>query len=94
MRGRDPGAAGRQVARSHRARQRHGDAGHYQGLLPTILEIARVDFGGQSSVLSNHDGVVELGPELDGRSFDPILRGESGEPDRPLFWTSHTGGAA
>lgn len=57
-----------------------------EDFFPTILEIAGVEFSGQSGALNNHEGVVELGPELDGRSFVPLLRGEAGEPDRPLFW--------
>lgn len=57
-----------------------------EDFFPTILEIVGVEFGGQSGALYNHEGVVELGSQLDGRSFVPLLRGEAGEPDRPLFW--------
>ena len=57
-----------------------------EDFFPTILEIAGVEFGGQAGSLHNEEGVAELGAELDGRSFVPLLRGEQGDPERPLFW--------
>lgn len=57
-----------------------------EDFFPTILKIAGIEFSGQSGALNNHEGVVELGPELDGLSFVPLLRGEPGEPNWPLFW--------
>ena len=57
-----------------------------EDMFPTILEIAGVEFGGQSGALFNDDGTTELGPDLDGQSFAPLLRGEAGNPDRLLYW--------
>ena len=57
-----------------------------EDFFPTILEVARVECSSQRGALNNHGGVVELGPELAGRRFVPLLRGDPGGPDRPLFW--------
>ena len=57
-----------------------------EDFFPTILEMAGVEFSGQAGSLNNEEGVAELGTELDGRSFVPLLSGEQGDPERPLFW--------
>lgn len=57
-----------------------------EDMFPTILEIAGVEFSGQSGAIFNDDGTIQLGPELDGESFVPLLRGEAGDPERTLYW--------
>ncbi|MYG01184.1 MAG: sulfatase [Acidobacteriia bacterium] len=57
-----------------------------EDMFPTILDIAGVEFSGQSGAIFNDDGIIQLGPELDGESFVPLLRGEAGNPERTLYW--------
>ena len=57
-----------------------------EDMFPTILEVAGVEFSGQEGAIFNVDGTTQLGPELDGQSFVPLLRGEAGNPDRTLYW--------
>ena len=57
-----------------------------EDFFPTILEMAGVEFKGQAGSLNNEEGAAELGTGLDGRSFVPLLSGEQGDPERPLFW--------
>ncbi len=57
-----------------------------EDMFPTILEIAGIEFAGQSGTLFNDDGMIQLGPELDGESFVPLLRGEVGDLERTFYW--------
>ena len=57
-----------------------------EDMFPTILEVAGVEFSGQEGAIYSDEGTTQLGPELDGQSFLPLLRGEAGNPDRTLYW--------
>ena len=57
-----------------------------EDMFPTILEVAGVEFSGQEGAIYSDEGTTQLGSELDGQSFLPLLRGEAGNPDRTLYW--------